>query len=354
MKRLVAFLSLAAVAVVFCLSTVPTVTAAPAPGAGVKPNTALRVSGPFVSKNLSVFLIHGKDNVRGGKILTLGEALATKQIRIHETGTVNTLLFENLSKFFVFIQSGEIFKGGRQDRTMQYDLLLPPNSGKVPASVFCVEHGRWSRRGHEDSQLFGSSSASVAGRQLKLAAKARGSQQDVWAEVSQQQAKLSSNLGSSVVALPSPTSFQLTMEQKSVQDAAGAHIKDLSRIVDGKGDVIGYAFAINGKLNSADVYASSDLFKKLWPKLIKSSAVEAVADFEKEKDFDQPSQKQVMQFLADAESRPEEVKLSSKDAVMTEQSGQSAYAYKTKWYSAPREIQITDERPIIHSNYLAK
>ena len=49
--------------------------------------------------------------------------------------------------------------------------------------------------------------------------------------------------------------------------------------------VIGYAFAINGKVNSADVYASHELFQKLWPKLLESSAVEAFSELQKDKKF---------------------------------------------------------------------
>ncbi|MFX5484718.1 DUF6569 family protein, partial [Acinetobacter baumannii] len=55
-------------------------------------------------------------------------------------------------------------------------------------------------------------------------------------------------------------------------------INELQKVGDKDSDVVGYAFAINGKVNSADVYASHDLFKKLWPKLLNSSAVEAVAE----------------------------------------------------------------------------
>src|SRR5262249_4461156 len=63
---------------------------------------------------------------------------------------------------------------------------------------------------------------------------------------------------------------------------------DLSPIIDGadgRVDVIGYAFAINGKVNCADLYGSKALFRKLWPKLLKASAVEAVAEFEEGKSF---------------------------------------------------------------------
>ena len=42
--------------------------------------------------------------------------------------------------------------------------------------------------------------------------------------------------------------------------------------------MIGYAFAINGKVNSADMYVSNDLFLRMWPKLLRASAVEALSE----------------------------------------------------------------------------
>jgi hypothetical protein len=62
---------------------------------------------------------------------------------------VNELIVENLSDEEVYIQSGDIVKGGRQDRTLGYDLIVPKKSGKVKITSFCVEHGRWSARGRE-------------------------------------------------------------------------------------------------------------------------------------------------------------------------------------------------------------
>ena len=47
--------------------------------------------------------------------------------------------------------------------------------------------------------------------------------------------------------------------------------------------MIGYVFAINGKVNSADIYGSNVLFKKLWPKLLKANAIEAIAELQKDK-----------------------------------------------------------------------
>src|SRR5437764_15089703 len=73
-----------------------------------------RVSQPYTYKNLSIFLIHGKDQNAKGNILTLQEAMARGLFRVYETGDVNELQVENLSKEFdVFIQSGDIVKGGK-------------------------------------------------------------------------------------------------------------------------------------------------------------------------------------------------------------------------------------------------
>ena len=71
-----------------------------------------------------------------------------------ETGNVNSLAIENLGDQAVFVQAGDIVKGGQQDRTLTVSLLLPPKSGRVPIASFCVEHGRWSARGGEDARSF--------------------------------------------------------------------------------------------------------------------------------------------------------------------------------------------------------
>ena len=66
--------------------------------------------------------------------------------------------------------------------------------------------------------------------------------------------------------------------------------------------MIGYAFAINGKINSADVYAANALFLELWPSLLKASAVEAIAELRRGQKFDAVSPAEVQAFLDDAEA----------------------------------------------------
>ncbi len=242
-----------------------------------------KIAGPFKSHNLEVFIIHGADSMKGQQFLTLAEAMQQKALKVFETGEVNELACQNFSSLPVFIQSGDIVKGGRQDRTMQYDLIVPPNSKRMPLSSFCVEHGRWQQRGAESAETFSSSAKSISGKELKLAAKYKADQVAVWDSVSLSQSKLAMVVPAAPAmhdmrtGYASPTSFQLTMENKELEKSTNTYAKDLQTLASKDKDAIGYAFSIDGKLNSADVYASHDLFVKLWPKLLESTAVEAVA-----------------------------------------------------------------------------
>jgi hypothetical protein len=285
-----------------------------------------RLEGPFTKGNLTVFLIHGKDKIKGQTFITLQEALVQKKVIVRETRSVNELSIENVSGEEVYVQSGDIVKGGQQDRMLVVDLILPPRSGKIPIAAFCVENGRWSRRGTEEVSTFNSSANVVASREVKLAAKAKGSQGEVWREVAAAQDKLSANTGGNVRADASPTSFQLALENKGVQTSADSYVKALAGIVDGKPDVIGYAFAINGKINSADVYASSHLFKKLWPKLLKASAIEAVAELHRGEKVGAPGADAVQGFLDDSPKGAEKQKdVSSRVQMVTRESDENVF-----------------------------
>ena len=72
--------------------------------------------------------------------LTLEEALTSGVAQVRETSDVNSLEIENLGDTPVFVQAGEIVKGGKQDRTLMVSLLLPPKSGRVPiaSKAFCT------------------------------------------------------------------------------------------------------------------------------------------------------------------------------------------------------------------------
>jgi len=259
-----------------------------------------KLSGPYVHANLTIFLVHGK-NLIEGNFLTLQEALEQKKVVVYETKDVNELAIQNLSNQDVYVQSGDIVKGGQQDRMISIDFIVPPRSGRLPIAAFCVEQGRWSRRGNESVAGFTSSADVVATKDIKLAAKKSNSQSGVWENVTVAQRKLSENVGTTVNSTVSESSLQLAVENSKVQETSAAYIDALKGIVQGQGDVIGYVFAINGEVNSADVYASNTLFKKLWPKLLKANAVEAIAELQPDRKFESTTAENAKTFLLESE-----------------------------------------------------
>ena len=168
-------------------------------------------------------------------------------------------------------------KGGRQDRTLSQDVVLPPKSGKIVLDAFCVEQGRWSRRGGEQADKFSSSNKGLSSKRLKLAAKQAKSQQAVWEAVAAEQEKLSRRIGKSVRKPASATSLQLSLEDADVEKQIQEYRRVLLPLGHREKNAIGFAYAINGRFNSADIYGDPGLFQKLWPKLVESAACEALA-----------------------------------------------------------------------------
>jgi hypothetical protein len=256
------------------------------------------MSGPVSHDNLAVYFVHGPSKA-GPVPLTLQEALTHGTVRVSETGNVNTLAIENFGDQAVFVQAGDVVKGGQQDRTLTVSLVLPPKSGRIPIASFCVEHGRWSARGTEDARSFASSPAAVPSREMKLAMQAAmppspghdGSdtgarQQKVWDGVQAAQQRLAAATGADVRSPQSATSLQLALENKKLADAREAYVAALKAAGEADDDIVGYVFAVNGKLNSAEVYESNGLFRKMWPKLLDASAIEAISHRNDAKDND--------------------------------------------------------------------
>jgi hypothetical protein len=236
----------------------------------------LKLSGPYTHDNLAIYLVHGQDRVQK-KYLTLPEAISQHKVVVYETSNVNRLQVENLGQEDVYIQSGEIVKGGKQDRVLEDDIILPTASGKVDVPAFCVEHGRWTQRGAEPAQAFAASPNAIASPEMKRAVKASARQTEVWAEVEAAQDRLARNLGAAVRSPASQSSYQLTLEAPKVKQKMEDFKRELSQLAEKHPDSLGYVVAVNGKVTGADVYASHDLFRKLWPKLLDSAAVEAMA-----------------------------------------------------------------------------
>jgi len=96
--------------------------------------------------------------------LTLEEGLASGEVLVTEQGSdgmarrrdgrvipnysvsasVNQLVLINRSKHPLLLLAGELVSGGKQDRIIGKDRLVPVGAEPLPLNVFCVEHGRWS------------------------------------------------------------------------------------------------------------------------------------------------------------------------------------------------------------------
>ncbi len=300
------------------------------------PDAAIRIATPFSHENLAVYLVHGR-SAEGPTPSTLEEALAKGSVVVHETGYVRELKIENTGSEPVFIQFGDLVKGGQQDRVLTTSLLIPPSSGKIAIGAYCVEQGRWNSRGREDVTKFSASNAQLFSRTAKVAIaraplatseprraqdnpppvdrsasrdptrpllnqarptdepSARDTQRiiqrvrpgspsgpsgqgKVWDSVATAQLQLGARLAAPMASETSKTSLQLTLENERLQKAQSAFITALEAKAHAHNDVIGVVIAINGTVTSADIYPSSGLFQKMWPKLLRAAATEALAN----------------------------------------------------------------------------
>lgn len=190
-------------------------------------------------------------------------------------------------------------------------LLLAPHSGKIPIAAYCVEHGRWTARAGESVDKFDSAANAMPSREAKIAmlAPARPAtpqesvdsrvtagiqpfplrtarqpdntaarQAEVWSRVAEAQRKLSGNLAAPVESAKSQSSLQLSLENEKLDAARKAYVEALSTATAAPSDANGYVVAINGRIDSGDVYGSAALFHKMWPKQLAAAATAAIAD----------------------------------------------------------------------------
>jgi len=298
-----------------------------------------------VYQNLAVFAVHDRNAANHQEILTLEEGLARKVVTIEETSQVNQLMASNKGKSGVYLQSGDIVKGGKQDRVLQHDTLLPPDSRKVRLSVFCVEAGRWHGRGSESAGHFASSNASIFTKRGKMAVKVAASQGEVWDSVAAAQADIGGKMGHSVRAPQSATSLQLSLEDKQLTRSVDDYVRNIEKQMPQASDVVGYAFAVNGNVDAVDVFASPNLFGKMKGKLLKASATEAVAAKE-DKPTVAPGAEAVRALITDAES----------GAARTEKQNLRTQVIRKE---TRRNVVFTTDDPLVpsksvHKSYLAK
>lgn len=273
-------------------------------------------------------------------VLVLDEAMASKKVRIKEieSESVNNLTFINKSEQPVFILAGEVIIGGKQDRIIGKNTIIPANTTQT-VPVFCVEHGRWDN----SSKEFTTAKALAHGRLRGKASFA--AQSEVWNEVAEKNERRKTKNGTDTYrqVAQQQTDGSLKTWQKKVDDAL-AKLPAADRA-----KMIGYVVALNGKVATVDMFQSPTLFKKLEPKLVKSYVTEAV-DIVTAKDIKPTTQKQVVDFIDDAESAGEEEDYATSTAKSYRKNG------KTTGKSAVKLNIDADSpaAPSVYQNYQAK
>jgi hypothetical protein len=150
-------------------------------------------------------------------------------------------------------------------------------------------------------------------------------QTEVWKDVARTQRKLQENVGAPVASPLSQSSLQLALENEKLIDAKKPYLKALADAAAKENDIVGYVFAVNGKINSGDVYPSNGLFKKMWSKLLNSSVTEAIG--EKNGEAGQPpSTTDVLAFIDEAEKGKANIREVNDGKIETRESLKSIYS----------------------------
>ena len=264
--------------------------------AGPPDHAAYKVLPPIVRKNLAIFPIVASRSYDTSQLLTLDEGIRSGQVTISENGAqpallhpgqslpprsrgaeVNRLVLYNNSPKPLLLLAGEIVTGGQQDRVISSDRIVPAKAGPIDLSVFCVEPGRWT--GAKPS--FGSMSMQMAQPTVRAPAMADRNQALVWDNVHKSNQNAEARMQAAGVAgVISSSSYAKVFAspplQKALSDYEGspngqAILHDLRE----KG-AAGVVVAVNGRILWADLFASSDLLERYWPKLMGSYAAEAL------------------------------------------------------------------------------
>ena len=340
-------LTLAMLLLMAGLATVRLVTANLSPVHGEGPSSsAFKVLEPIGHGNLTVFPVVAPKSYATGEFLTLDEGLRSGEVVVteygnvrgllrrrttpamqHDIAEVNRLVLINNSKRPLLLLAGEIVTGGKQDRVIGKDRIVPSESDPVDLSVFCVEPGRWvasSDHFGASGTTYASGSAGGGGvalgtlmAQPSVRAKAMGDkdQNQVWAEVRKQQQSMTVEVAAGASAvnadeIRSTSSYARVMENKDVKEKVDEVARPIEhnyqslikQLRDRK--AVGVVVAVNGRIIWADVFASTELLERYWPKLVRSYASEAVVTRTKS---GEASLAQAEAFLGEMEGRRETI-----------------------------------------------
>jgi hypothetical protein len=297
-----------------------------------------RLAEPVRYENLTVFPIVSRQVADTAGFATLDEGLSSGEVVVSEGGgdvlmrsrdgrpmgipqqrgaSVNQLVLINRGSKPLLLLAGELVSGGKQDRIIGKDRIVPPGAAPLPLDVFCVENGRWS------SGVQFSAGKMMVHPSVREQAAVNQEQDKVWAAVrsgttaaalaappppssgipasSAQTATLTEGALGEVMAREAPTqSYQKLYKSPQVGVPADTFAEEVQRRFERataklKGEaVVGVVVAYGGEVAWSDIFASPSLFERYWPKLLRSYVVEALV---RPRTNEQPSIDDAREFL---------------------------------------------------------
>lgn len=222
-------------------------------------------------KNLSIFPLCSEADDPADYVL-LDEAIEKDMIAVKEvteSGSVPELRLINRSEHKILILDGEELKGAKQNRIVNTTILVGEKKEMI-IPVSCVEARRWS---YASSDTFSSGkkfTPSHMRRAMTLEIKDsleakmgyRSDQSRVWYNIETMMDNM--NAASDTAAMSD------VFEQKSDQ------LDDYVKAFSVEPNQVGILASINGEIIACDCFGKHDTLEKLFPKLVKSYAMDAL------------------------------------------------------------------------------
>lgn len=268
---------------------------------------------PITHGDLTVFPVVTAKSHDTTAFLTLDEGIRSGEVIVTEVGNlhsamqrrplpqrysqgaqVNTLVLVNNSKRPLILLAGEIVTGGKQDRVVAKDRIVPAESDPVDLGVFCVEPHRWV----ESSAKFDTHASVMAQPSVRKKAMVEKDQQQVWDSVASSKNTMSAmvaaappnpGVGGEVTGgtyaarqLDSTSSYAKARENKAVEKQVQSITEPMQKSYESliqqlrNQNAVGVVVAVKGRVVWADLFASTSLLDKYWPKLLQSYAAEAL------------------------------------------------------------------------------
>ncbi|MBI5323937.1 MAG: hypothetical protein HZB41_01420 [Ignavibacteriae bacterium] len=183
------------------------------------------------------------------------------------TGQVNTLVIENLSQDTVFLMTGDVVKGGKQDRIVGKDMLLLPGSKDIDLGVFCVEKGRW--HVSEDSSHDFKGYYNVVSNSIRGTVQNEANQSKVWSKVDE--------ITTQNNAASTTSTYTALEKSEEFTKSKDEYVKYFESKFENTENIVGFVAVTGDSVIGTDIFCNPDLFKKQYKFLIHSYITDAIS-----------------------------------------------------------------------------